>query len=131
VYGGPRRADRVRQVGGVMTWLAEHVTGLAWFCAGWALLIVATAGVLLARWYRRDRADAAEIDRQMETASFRQDNVTYLDGYTYAPTRPMKPGGGGTDDASRLGVVRGAVAGGNGPSDPTTGSSTSTGGINA
>ena len=48
-----------------MTWLQDHVVGLAWTAAAWAFVIAVVGGALLRRWRRHEDHDAAETTRVM------------------------------------------------------------------
>lgn len=53
-----------------MIWLQDHITGLAWTFAAWALVIAVVAGLLYARWRRHEDHDAAATEEVMDTLGF-------------------------------------------------------------
>lgn len=96
-----------------------------------AAAVWVTARVVLRRQGDSDAYQRSTVARMNAASWRRHGNVVYLaaDGYSYAATRPTKPGGGGTDEAL-LGLVSEPLAGGKGLSVPPAGSPTTAGGTN-
>lgn len=64
-----------------MTWLQDHITGLAWTFAAWALVIAVVAGLLYARWRRHEDHDAAETEHTVESLVPDRTHAHEMDGW--------------------------------------------------
>lgn len=59
-----------------------QIANIAWFAVCWLFLIAVVGSILLARWRRREREDAAKTEEVMGTLGFDHTHAHEYDGWS-------------------------------------------------
>jgi cbb3-type cytochrome oxidase subunit 3 len=59
-----------------------HIANAAWFAVCWLFLIAVVGSALLGHWRKREREEAAETERVLESLKYDTTHVHEMDGWS-------------------------------------------------